>query len=36
MAKVTNLGKALGSPWSKDEKFATLVAWLALTQNQTH
>jgi hypothetical protein len=36
MAKVTNLGKPLGSPWSKDEKFATLVAWLALTQNQTH
>ena len=31
LAKVTRLGKALGSPWSKDEKLATLVAWLALT-----
>lgn len=36
LGRITNLGKPLGSPWSKDEKFATLVAWLALTQNQTH
>ncbi len=27
---VTELGRALGSPWSQDEKFATLAAWLAL------
>jgi len=27
---VTSLGKPLGSPWSQDEKFATLAAWLAL------
>jgi len=29
---VTDLGKPLGSPWSQDEKFATLAAWLALTR----
>ena len=28
--RVTGLGRLLGSPWSQDEKFATLVAWLAL------
>lgn len=27
---VTELGRAHGSPWSQDEKFATLAAWLAL------
>jgi hypothetical protein len=27
---LTDLGKPLGSPWSQDEKFATLAAWLAL------
>jgi hypothetical protein len=27
---VSDLGKALGSPWTQDEKFATLAAWLAL------
>jgi hypothetical protein len=30
MRRVTELGRSLGSPWSQDEKFATLVAWLAL------
>lgn len=29
-AQLTALGKPLGPPWSQDEKFATLVAWLAL------
>jgi hypothetical protein len=29
--RVTELGRPLGSPWSQDEKFATLAAWLALT-----
>jgi hypothetical protein len=29
--RVTELGRSLGSPWSEDEKFATLTAWLALT-----
>ena len=28
--RVTGLGRSLGSPWSQDEKFATLTAWLAL------
>jgi hypothetical protein len=27
---VTELGRGLGAPWSQDEKFATLAAWLAL------
>ena len=30
MGRVTELGRALGAPWSQDEKFATLAAWLAL------
>ena len=31
LRRVTDLGKPFGSPWSQDEKFATLAAWLALT-----
>jgi hypothetical protein len=27
---MANIGKPLGAPWSQDEKFATLAAWLAL------
>jgi hypothetical protein len=27
---LNDLGKSLGSPWTADEKFATLAAWLAL------
>lgn len=30
MRKITELGKPLGSPWSQDEKFASLAAWIAL------
>jgi hypothetical protein len=30
MRRVTELGRDFGSPWSQDEKFATLVAWLSL------
>ncbi len=30
MRRVTELGRSLGAPWSQDEKFATLAAWLAL------
>jgi hypothetical protein len=29
--RITEMGRSLGSPWSADEKCATLVAWLALT-----
>ena len=29
LRKVTELGRALGSPWTQDEKFATLAAWVA-------
>jgi hypothetical protein len=28
--RVTELGRSFGSPWSQDEKFATLAAWLVL------
>jgi hypothetical protein len=34
MRQVTELGREFGSPWSQDEKFATLAAWLALTDIQ--
>jgi len=30
LRKVTELGRPLGAPWSQDEKFAALAAWLAL------
>ena len=30
MSRVTELGGPFGSPWSQDEKFATVAAWLAL------
>jgi hypothetical protein len=30
MRRVAELGREFGSPWSQDEKFATLAAWLAL------
>ena len=29
--RATELGRSLGAPWSQDEKFATLAAWLALS-----
>jgi hypothetical protein len=29
MRRVTELGKSFGAPWSQDEKFATIAAWLA-------
>ncbi len=32
MRRVTELGRSLGPPWSQDEKFATLAAWLALAR----
>lgn len=35
LRRVTELGRAMGSPWSQDEKFATLAAWLALRDAQT-
>jgi hypothetical protein len=31
LRRVTELGRPFGSPWSQDEKFATLAAWLALS-----
>lgn len=30
LRRVTELGKPFGSPWSQDEKFATLTGWIAL------
>ena len=29
--RVTGLGKPLGPPWSQDQKYAALIAWLALS-----
>jgi hypothetical protein len=29
LPRVTALGRAVGAPWSQDEKFATLAAWVA-------
>jgi hypothetical protein len=34
MGRVTELGRVLGAPWSQDEKFATLAAWLALAPSK--
>lgn len=36
LRRVTELGKPFGSPWSQDEKFATLGAWIALTSRNTN
>jgi hypothetical protein len=30
--RVAGFGKSLGPPWSQDEKFATLGAWLSLSR----
>jgi hypothetical protein len=30
LQRVTEMGRPLGAPWSQDEKFATVAAWLAL------
>jgi hypothetical protein len=32
LRRVTELGRPLGSPWSQDEKFATVAAWFALAR----
>jgi len=33
--RITEMGRAVGSPWSADEKCATLVAWLSLAGFET-
>jgi hypothetical protein len=30
LRRVTELGRPFGTPWSQDEKFATIIAWLSL------
>lgn len=35
LRRVTELGKPFGAPWSQDEKFGTLAAWLALKDKKT-
>lgn len=35
LKQVTELGKGIGPPWSQDEKFATLAAWLSLAVPKT-
>ncbi|HXZ13688.1 MAG TPA: hypothetical protein VEG64_14985 [Candidatus Sulfotelmatobacter sp.] len=32
--RITEIGRAFGSPWSQDEKFASLAAWLALANHR--
>ncbi len=32
--RIAELGRALGPPWSEDEKLASVVAWLALASNR--
>jgi len=34
LRRVTELGRPFGSPWSQDEKFATLASWLVLDISQ--
>ncbi|HVH70234.1 MAG TPA: hypothetical protein VNB49_03875 [Candidatus Dormibacteraeota bacterium] len=36
LRRITELGKIFGSPWSQDEKFATLAAWLALGSHKSN
>ncbi|MFY9731350.1 MAG: hypothetical protein WAK24_12130, partial [Candidatus Acidiferrales bacterium] len=31
--RISDLGRPLGIPWSQDEKFASLVAWLAASSH---
>lgn len=32
LRRLTDMGRPLGAPWSQDEKFAALAAWLALNK----
>lgn len=34
--RLTALGRLIGTPWSQDEKFAALAAWLALSAQSQH
>jgi hypothetical protein len=34
LRRLTALGQLIGAPWSQDEKFATLAAWLALVSQR--
>jgi hypothetical protein len=36
MSRLKTLGKPFGSPWSQDEKFATLAAWVTLAGPHPH
>jgi hypothetical protein len=36
LRRVTELGREFGAPWSQDEKFATLAAWLALRDSPSN
>jgi hypothetical protein len=33
LRRASELGRGLGAPWSQDEKFATLAAWIALASS---
>jgi len=32
LRRLTELGAGFGSPWTQDEKYAALAAWLVLTE----
>lgn len=32
LGRITELGRLLGPPWTQDEKFATIAAWIALVR----
>jgi hypothetical protein len=36
LKRLTELGRGLGPPWSQDEKYAALAAWLALRERGAH
>jgi hypothetical protein len=35
MRRVSELGRTVGVPWSQDEKFATVAAWMALASKKS-
>ena len=35
LRRITELGRPLGAPWSQDEKYATIAAWLALASKRS-
>jgi hypothetical protein len=34
-SRIAALGRGIGPPWTQDQKFAALVAWLALAKSKS-